>query len=569
MNKRWFALILMIAVIPGCSERRIETTPSYALYETKPRDDLGFSYFYMPEDPVRVLPPDIRDADRFCFLGKDILVFSGYPETRLTLLDGDTFAAKSDLRLSVHADVNVTAAGITYTDELTRELVFLDSGLSEARRLPLPVDCGGVLLSADAQSLYYCTSDALRVLNLTDGTDRPLREMHFPIQEITGLHCSDLVVGCRILADDGSEHSLFVCAETGRLLHDAVGDVPLWTEEDLYFAIGMDGPYRQLISGSGEVGPSVLVTEAEPDSVTPVLSRKLVLLHTQQADGSRVLNAYHLETGCHTAQITLAESWQVTDIQPDPHRNGLWLLCHDREEERDILRYWDMAAAVPEGSQNCLQPLWSSDNPDLAGLEECRQIASALSEKYGVQIHIGPDIPADAGSKTEPEYQVPLLRRMLLELDNALTRYPDGFLSELAEQTENGRLDICLVRSISPADPAGLLHWDPQGDIYLLLTPTPDLEQQAHRLLFELIDCRVLSRSNAYDNWDRAAPTGSGHRERVQILEAAVAEGCSESFASAVMQNKLRQICLGIRDAFHTAKTAPALPWEQYLAEPI
>ena len=140
-------------------------------------------------------------------------------------------------------------------------------------------------------------------------------------------------------------------------------------------------------------------------------------------------------------------------------------------------------------------------------------------------------------------------------------------LQELAEQTESGMLNICLVRSIAPSDPISLLHWDRSCNAYLLLTPTPELERQFHRLLSDLIDCRVLGLSDAYDSWNRADPTGSGHWERVQILETAMTGGRSESFGSEIMQEKLRQICLGIREAFRTAKASESLPWEQYLTE--
>lgn len=566
MHKRWFALILMIAVIPGCSERRIETSPSEALYETKPRDDLGFSSFYAPEDTVLTLPPDISDANRFCFLRENILIFSGYPETVLTLLDGNTFKTKAELVLPPHAGAAEAGDGITYTDEQARMLVFLDSELREIKRLPLPEGCGRAVLSADAQLLYYCTSDSLRVLNPADGTDRPLKEMRFPMQEITGLHCSDSVVECRILDDGSAARSLFLSAETGRLLYETTEDIPLWTVGNLYCALCMDGAYRQLIFGSAESGPSVLETETEADAVTPVLSRKLVLLHTQQVDGSLVLDAYHLETGNRIAQITLPGSSRIADIQPDPRENGLWILCQDAADGRNTLRYWDTDIPVTTGSQICFQPLRSHENPDLEGLEECRIAASAISEKHGVQILLRADIPADPAHRFEAEYQVPLIRRMLLQLDHALSQYPVGFLEELAGQTESGRLNICLVRSISPSDLPAFLYWD-QREAYLMLTPTPELERQTHSLLLDLIDCRVLGVRDTYDSWDRSSPTGSGHRERIEILKSAMTEGCSESFASAVMQEKLRRICLGIREAFHTVKTVPELPWEQYLAD--
>lgn len=581
MNKRWFALVLILILLPSCTGEQNETAPSEALYETKPTDSVGFSFFDVPETggAVRSVEPDIHESGGFRFMGDDILVFSGYGNTELTLLDGCTFAVKAEASLTPmvspeDSGVTVSPGGITYVDSAARELVFLNTKLEETKRIPLPEGCGNALLSADQQLLYYCTAEALRVLDLATGMDRPVKEMHFPKQEVTALHCGGSILQCNATYDDGNVYTLFVSTETGRLLYETQEDMPLWTDGDLYFSTHMDGPYRELLSGSPDFGPSLLVTEEESHAITPVLARRLVLLHSQNPDGGISLDAYHLETGRHTASVTLPEQYRITDIQPSPQGDTLWLLCHDGETDEDILCSWDLTMSDPEDSRNYLQPRWNRGNPDLEGLAQCEELAAKLSEQYGIEIRLWADAAKFdcEGYCPVPEYQVPLIKESLDILDRTLSRYPEGFLQELAEPTDSGNLHICLVRSIGQedfpdADLKSLLLRDNRGEIWLAVTPGQDLDRQINQLLCDLIDCRVLGVSDTYDSWDRSSPTGSGHQERIQILEKAMTDDQAAYFASGAMQSKLRLLCLGIWETFRTVRSAEEPFWEQHLAD--
>lgn len=573
MNNRWFAFVLILFLLSGCADKEDETAPSEALYETKPTDTVGFSFFEDVSDTggaVRAMALDTRDAAGFRFLGENILISSGYPQTTLTLLDGDTFAIVKEvtLPLPVFPDnpaVAVHPDGLTYVDEISREVVFLNSGLEEIAKITLPEDCRSTSLSPDAQLLYYCTEDALRVLNLTSGIDSPVREMRFPHQEVTGIHCDGRVLQCRTTYDDGSTHTLFVSSENGSLLHETEEDITLNSHGDLYFCTCMDGAYRELLSGSADFGPSLLVTETDPVSIIPVLSRQMVLLQTQQPDGHTVLDCYHLVTGSHTAQVTLPEHYEIVDIQPDSREYLLWFLCHDWNNSQDLLCQWNLSQSYLVDGHNYLQPRWSLENPDLDGLAQCEELAMELSEKHGIQILIWENaVQATPVLQIAPEYQVPLIQDMLLELDNVLSQYPDEFLAELSDGI--GGLHICPVRDIPQSNDSQtelpcLLHWDNQEGVYLMVTPGPTLPQQVHCLLSDLIDCRVLGISDAYDGWKQ----GGGHQERIRILETAMLDGQAEFFSSGYMQSQLRQLCLSIRETFRTAKSADTLPWEQYL----
>ena len=52
-------------------------------------------------------------------------------------------------------------------------------------------------------------------------------------------------------------------------------------------------------------------------------------------------------------------------------------------------------------------------------------------------------------------------------------------------------------------------------------------------------------------------------------MDYAMLEGFGRCFESETMQNKLRKLCLGIRQAFDLKAYGDVLPWEQYLQEPL
>lgn len=582
MNKRWFALVLIMSLIPGCSGNTIETAPSEALYETKPTEPVGFSSFYeVPETGGAMVAAvlNTREPVDFRFLGEDILIFSGQEHTSLTLLDRHTLAveAETTLPLAVSVDdpgVTVSSDAITYVDVATHELIFLNARLEGIKRIPLPNSNGQWVLSPDQQFLYYCTAVAVRVLDLRSGTDRPIREMQFPYQEVTALHCGNRVLESHIISDDRRTQTLFLSTEDGRLLQETASHFPLWTDEDLYFTVRSDEDYQELLFGSADFGPSLLVTEATPVALTPVLQQQILLLHTQSPEGRIMLDAYHLESGKHMAHTVLPKGFEILGIQPDPQNTYLWLLCRDPDADMDILCRWELSQSDPGDPLNYLQPRWSQDSPDLEGLAQCQELAVELSLKHGIQIRIWTDATQfDAfGYRTVPEYRVPMIRQKLQELDAALSVYPEGFLLELADSAGNNPLNFCLVQHIYPEESSdtsmpALLHWDSRKDIWLAVTSGQDFSRQAHHLLCELIDNRVLSLSDAYDGWHLTNSTSISHRNRVQLLETALQEDQSRYFSSGFMQATLRQLCFGIRESFQTAASAEQLPWEQHLAD--
>ena len=104
-------------------------------------------------------------------MGDDLLLFSGVDSTTLTKLSGETLytSAITSLSCSIYpsdAAVHVSDMGVTYYNERSNQLIFLDAQLKEVKQVSLPENISGTpALSADRQQLYYCTADALRCMN--------------------------------------------------------------------------------------------------------------------------------------------------------------------------------------------------------------------------------------------------------------------------------------------------------------------------------------------------------------------------------------------------------------------
>ena len=204
------------------------------------------------------------------------------------------------------------------------------------------------------------------------------------------------------------------------------------------------------------------------------------------------------------------------------------------------------------------------------------------------------------------EYLVPVLRDHLDRLEHQLSLFPDGFFWTLTEDFSG--LTVCLARSIHPNDGAafaqdagGLQYWI-DNHACIALTTADFTEGSFYHELCHVMDTRIFTHSNAYDQWEEINPSGFAYdydyeananrnageylrdaercfidtysmsfprEDRARVLEYAMTEGNAHYFQSPTMQKKLLQICLGIREAFGLKKSPDTFLWEQYLTESL
>ena len=623
MNQKWLVLLLAL-LLCGCQNQQtpleVQGVSGPAIAVTEPTDSVGF---YAPNSlveqatngAVKAFPLSMDDVLGIRFLGDDILLFTGQDATRLTLLSGDNRCMKAEVQLSCSVlpddpAVLVNQQGIVFVNHSSQELVFLDDLLQEVHRIGLPADCNSPALTANHKLLYYGTAEGIRVLELETGLDRLLREMSYTVLELIALHCDDTLLQCRVTYDDGTDHMLFFAADTGILLQEGKEDLQLWTDGGFYVATCMDGTYQEWLTGMGKHGPYVLALDAESAATLP-LPEFHGLITYRLEDGYSLLECYQLESGQKIARVTLPGIFDPSCVKWEAKSNTLWFLAADPAAGQTVLYAWSLGASATESDVSYLHPRWSQGNPDLEGLAQCSLLAQRLSVKYGVNILLWSDATA-----CEPwdysliaEYQVPLLRRRLEELDHILSCFPEGFLEKAASRTGSGRLSICLVRSIQgkigtgALDSAmGLQFWDKDARAYLAITTSADMAQHLYHELFHIIDTYILTSCKAFDDWSKLNPMSfsydiqysstrsdegrsflteenryfvdlysmsSPKEDRARIMEYAMLDGYAALFQSAPMQAKLCTLCKGIRDAFGLKSEPVIFRWEQYLDAPL
>lgn len=568
---------------------------------------------------IQVYWPEQTDNIAIAQLGEDLLVFSGAVTTTLTTYRGDVLhiADTAALDCLIHPDnpaVQISEKGITYYDAAQNDLVFLDAKLKEVMRTALPESiCGTPALSADRSQLYYCTADALRCINLESGLDRLVKEMYFMNQTLTALHCNDTVIVCAVDDGDGSQRQLYIDSETGQLLNETLGNVDVWTKDSFYLAAYQDGAYQELLIGDSEQGPTLLTPHTYGSEVFPLVEIGSAALVTEDIEaGSIQLDYYDLRSGKRTATLTLNGVDPVYGFYAAAAEE-IWFLRSDLKSGREMLCRWDLSKTSTENEASRFSSRYTAENPDYVGLANCRATADALSEKYGVQILLWTDAttfqPWDY--TLVPEFQVPVIQAELKKLEHFLSLYPEGFLKRAAENTTSGRIQICLVRSIwgnataagALSEVVGLQYWDNNANAYLSLAVGQDkLTQNACHEIFHIIESRVMTLCKAYDDWSSLNPKGFEYdydyisnlsredhhwtegddrafidiysmsypkEDRARIMEYAMTAGNESCFESDTMQKKLRQLCLGIRQAFDLEESAEGFRWEQYLKEPL
>jgi hypothetical protein len=489
--------------------------------------------------------------------------------------------------------------GISYFHEPDRQTVVLNHKLGELTRIDAPDGLIGIpLLSKDRRNLYYCTADALRVLNIETGISRILKETAYPVQSLTGLLLADSVLQLSVADSNGSRQTLFLSAENGQLLHAREGNISLKTSGDNFFLHTPNTGLTAVLFGRAEKDTYILKPEHYGGSCFYLAdSGSAVNMYTSH--DNTVIDAYDLQTGTRYAWLTVPGRQSVRCMEQTPD-GAIWFTA-----EKDLSLYrWQPPATSIRDDVIYTEPYHTQAEPDHNGLSACSQYAHTLSEKHGIQISVYKDAVAlqPENYQLAYEYQPTVLQYELERIDRHLSRFPEGFLETLSEKFTS--LTISLVRSIvgspesgNPENVAGI-HFFHDFNAHIVLSTQHDTEHALYHALSHLMETVVLTESTAYDRWENLNPDtfrydndysanrdrdGSlwlkpeneffidvysmsyAKEDRARLFEYAMTPGHEELFRSPNLQAKLRQLCTGIREGFGLKTVREPLPWEQYL----
>lgn len=611
--KYLFAALLCFFLC-GCTRETAATEP--AVSETQTAVSTGM---YDPSHPmeqaypgeVRGYPLTLRKVQGLRSWGNSVLAFSGQGSTTLTVLSGDNLQetasctldfnlAQDDPSLQIHEE------SISFFDPQKQETLVLDRKLQEVRRIAAPPQLSGSpILSADQSTLFYCTSQAVMAWNLETGIRRTVKELSFQSQELTALHWGDTVLQCCV-QEEGISKTLLLSGDTGMELQSLSEDAWLTTKENRYFAAIPGGNQTLLVFGGENRAASLLIPERIPQQQFYLPEdHAAVTVHASKSE--ILLDYYELSTGILRRTLAL-EPLHTPKAIVNSKGHSIYILCYDPAKDCDILYRWDVLRQPPDASNvtDHTAAYYSEDAPDLAALEQCREYARRIGEKYGITVAVWEEAvsiqPWDY--RFEPEYLAPILQKELTLLDQRLAQYP----AEILEQTASHftALTIRLVRQITGTTDSGSLstatgiQFFDGTDAHVVITVGKYSEQALYHELFHVMETHILTNSTALDSWNGLNPPGFSYdngynpgrdsgiylqgdtrafvdtysmsfpkEDRARILEYAILPGNQDLFLPNAMQQKLTAICTGIRDAYGLKKSEDAFLWEQYLKKPL
>lgn len=538
---------------------------------------------------------------RIARMGDQLMVFLKAGGTELMVLDpaAGTLIRSVTLNCDLLPDeqtVQVTAQGMGYYDPDNRDVVILDTQLRETKRVSLPENMIGMpSISPALDKVYFCTEDEIRVLEIKSGISRLLRQQQGAWTTLGKLYFDGAVLS---YPDAANQKTVFLDTSTGALLDSAEGITWMHTDAENYILMHLDAPVQinELLYGKRGQQPSKL--NIPDDVVLPLPNNNAVV--TAGGEDGLCLNYYVLDSGSRTAQVQISGNKSLLGVCAV--REGIvWLLVWDADLEQNMLYRWDtMASAVADDA--VYSGTWfTAEAPDTAGLAACQAEADAIADKYGVDIRIGSyavEVPCDYPMKAE--FHVEIFREKLKIVDEALSKFPEGFWKQVGKVSDSGKIHICLVRSVSD-DVTGIQFWH-QGEAYAAVQMNQFLEHNLYQELYLILDTYIFNNTSALDTWDWQNPkkfsyfesytydppqanedwlTGENRafvddfgmtyprEDRAQFFASAMTEGNEAVFESETMQTKLRFLGKGIREAFKWKKDERSFPWEQYLNNPL
>jgi len=586
--KRLVCLLLLLSLLCGCSDPTTsDTTPT--------------------SDPAKNHRPQLEEFSledykplAICSMGQNVLLVE---KQWLILFDSADFTPIAGQKLSGLPSPDsgllwVSNDGVAYYHEGSRSIIFLNADLHQTLQLELPKDMiGSAWLSPDWETVYYCTENAIRALDIGSGTSRLLKEQGAAWQSITGVFLNGTALRCEVKQADGSVRISLISTQNGALLQESPLLSTLTGQTDWYFLSDETTCVPQLIFGKAEEDPCCLWPKDAVTAWWPLPEQGLIVTARDSAVQT-VLDCYSMETGQHISALFLRKKVSLSGFCACS--NGLLWFYSD-----NTLYRWDPSQEPSADDHSYTAPLYTRETPDKTGLARIETLVQQLEQRYGIDIIFGEDtVSASADGYTFETEHVPQAYQKALDiLTDAMAQFPDNFFTVAADRTQTGKLTVVLVRNIhgsaenrTLASADGIQYWL-NGDPYIALSLSGDIERYFYHEMGHVIDSRVLSTTAVFYEWHKVNPPGFQYdkdyitnldrddnqylvgddrwfidtysmsfeiEDRSRIFEYASLPGNEEFFSSAHMQTKLKRICNGIRQSFGLENDQTFI-WEQYL----
>ena len=611
--KRLLLLLLALALLTGCAGAPVDTTPTTG-ETTLPEPGIytpGHAYETQTGGAVRVFPLE-NSTQSIAFMGKSLVTFSGKDETTLlTTFSGENLTQRSTAQLQgqLHPGdkiLRVDQQRLGYYNRAENCIIFLDSRLQETGRTQMPHDMvGEPALTENMATVFYCTEDEVRAVSLESGINRLIRKQSSQALSVEAVLMADSILMCGVLDNDGNYYVEFISSQTGESLGTDSSFIALDVWQNNYFLQRLDGLVTEYIFTAADGSQQCFHPKGD-SQVYSLLAMNAVATVVYEEGLARV-ELFDLTGGKRKAELTLEGVDQVQSLIADPDQEQIWLLCSEGEDGKQLLCSWDADQSAVTEDTVYTAPRYTAQNPDTEGLNACRQKAEELEQRFGVDITFANEPVAGNDYSLAYEYQPSVIMNALEQLEQAMDIFPEGFFVTAAEISDSKVIHIGLVRSLKskttgvPDGIDAVQYWV-NGNAWMALSVGDTVDQLFIHQLAHVLDSFVYSKNVAYDEWSKLNPKDFSYdlsyfnyeqhadskylsgkeqafidtysmtypkEDRARIFDCALAEGNAELFASKTMQAKLKQFCVGLRNAYGWKKDERSFIWEQYLETPL
>lgn len=614
MKKLVFALMAAL-LLTGCStqtqvpettlppvETTMPTEPEHSCYvENSPmeRGTGGAVKLYQMEDSITGLG----------MLGENLLLCTG--GDTLELYDSTNMEQLRTRELEHELSWNdpslvISGAGMAYFDDTTGTYVTLDNNLItastfvvEEQMLSRPV------ITSDFSDIYFAAEEGVRVMHLSEGTSRILREEHNPVVSVDGLLFGDGTLRYTRRTTDGGTETCFVDSGDGSMYQTADFQGQILSRDGTYAGLmKIDhamGKTLWVVTGDLEGRLARLAPDKSWDSAMLLNNGWAVFQSSSQV--GLTLYCYDVADGTMVAQVIMPQQYYTMALCA-VEGTKIWL--SDGAGSR--LYCWDTAVNPRAEAGSVLAPYASLGEPDTDGMEQVKHLALVTGDRYGVKISFAEENNRTPGLdySGHPDYRPELYTQAVRELEKALRELPGDFLRRVGRMTEPGELEICLVDDYDPGQKTTAATGSIDvtgGNAAIRVSMCGNLREIFFHELFHVLEIQIMNYSDGFKWWEhinpdefeyvnsyapyydgelKASPWLKGEKryfaddyglvsareDRAQIFVYACMDDQEARFASWGMQKKLGQICDKIRECFGiTDGKVPV--WEQYLLEEL
>ncbi len=574
---------MLVLALCGCQAKTAQNAPAEQTYSA--------GSVYVADSPVecqtngavQTYGVSPQGSLELGYLDGYVLVFDTADKTRLCSLSGEDGSACGQVLLQDRLksdDMRYFDGLLGYYSEAENSLVYFDPTLHRTGRLPLHAPrVTQAVLSEKMDTLFYCTDDQVRALDLKTGLSRLLKANS--TQTVLDA-CGGLLL-CRTETENGA-YADFMSTGTGWTVYQDAGLLTFESHGGAYFLSRREGILCEYLFGTNQEDVRTFCP-AEQDAECFWLPDMGCVLCVVCGEEAVTLSVYDLDSGLRTAAVAVPGLKTVSSAVGG--NGAVWFVAGG--VDGSAVYRWDTEKSKVRDPAVYISVRHTPQSPDTAGLEQCRVRAAALSEDYHVEIAF--DLLAcPEGEAVVQEYQPAAIQIGLNRLGGALERFPEGFFQLLG-----GTLHIQLVRTLPKDLP---MFWR-NGEPYITLAIGEGMKDRLYRQLYHVLDNVIIGKSPLLDDWQALNPrdfsydyhywayedrtdspylTGENRafvdaysmtfprEDRAAIFACAMADGNSALFATERMQRKLRQLCDAIRDACGEFPQPPV--WEQYLNPP-